>query len=267
MKVINMKVRPLLVTAVLCLAGLAGCTSGHDLPTISTPPSSPTVNLEAVAKSYYDCMMDAGIDVELTANTQGALTVVSFKHNHFIEWQIPDGGSGMSMPTDNPQDSVTWSMDASQHRGEYYLSIDGVDRSDDFATCLKESGYNDNEASGPIVVDPEQIAQAVTVANTWTACARENGWPDIADIAVPDSIDDVAVHIPASITEDQLRQLLDACPNFDPDPLGLGPNASYGEGIQVPNVRFDDQTGTEVDHVNKLQDIWYEAMNAYYAEH
>ena len=262
-----MRIRSLsLVTAaVLCLAGLAGCTSGHDLPTISNVPTS-TVNLETIAKSYYDCMTDAGIEVELKANSQGSWTIVTFKGNHLVQFKYPDGygGAGMSLPTDDPNSNIT--LDMHQHP-DPFLTIDGVDHSQDFIRCVTTTGYNDNQAEGPATSNPEQIQQAVAVANTWAACARDNGWPDIADIAVPDSIDDVAVHLPSSITEDQLRQLLDACPNFNPDPLGLGPNASYGEGIQMPNVRFDGQTGTEIDHVNNLSSIWFEAMNAYYAEH
>ena len=84
---------------------------------------------------------------------------------------------------------------------------------------------------------------------------------------MPDNIDEVAVHIPASITEDQLRQLLGDCPNFTPDPLGLGSPYDYPEGLQMPNVRFDDQTGTETDHVKNLNDSWYEAVTTYSEEH
>jgi len=272
-----MKVRPLFVAVVLCLAGLAGCTSGHDLPTISGSPS-PSVDLEAVAKAYYDCMTDAGIEMSISANSQGALTIVSFGGGHAVEWQSPDGGAGISMPSNAPAGPID--VDGSQGQ-EAYLTIDGMDHTEAYLQCLAESGYSDGATIVPVSFDPEQIEHALTITNKWASCARENGFPDIHDaVALPDNSGLTSLHLPYSITEDQLRQLLDACPNFDPDQPGVGtPSAESSAGFLLPQLLFDSPPVTPIDsttdpesqlaadHVNKLYEIWYEAINTYYENH
>jgi len=131
---------------------------------------------------------------------------------------------------------------------------------------------------GPVYFDPEQIERALALTNRWAACARENGWPDIVDaIALPDDSGLTSLHLPSSITEDQLRQLLEACPNFDPDQPGAStPSAESSAGFLLPQLVFDSPTETSVDstddpdaqaakdHVDKLYAIWYEAINAYF---
>jgi len=116
------------VAVLMCVAGLAGCTADHELPTISGSPSS-TVDLEAVAKAYYDCMTDAGIEMNLVANALGEVTVVAFGGNHAIEWRSPQGGSGIAVPTDGPQAPLTINVDIDQQQGAY-LTIDGVDHTE-----------------------------------------------------------------------------------------------------------------------------------------
>jgi len=272
-----MKVRPLLVAAVLCLAGLAGCTTNHDLPTISNAPSTPTVDLEAVAKSYYDCMTDAGIEMNISANSQGALTNVTFGGDHAVEWQSPDGGAGVSLPSNAPAGPVT--HDYNQQGA--YLTIDGMDHTEVYLQCLSASGYSDSATIVPVFFDPEQIEHALTITNTWASCARENGFPDVRDaIALPDNSGLTHLHLPSSITEDQLRQLLAVCPNFDPDQPGAGtPSTESSAGFLLPQMLFDSPSEAPIDstsdpeaqlaadHVDKLYSIWYEAIETYYENH
>jgi hypothetical protein len=62
---------------------------------------------------------------------------------------------------------------------------------------------------------PDARASAVLAeSNSWAACARAHGWPDIAD-ADPAAGALAEIEIPASITEDELRRLLADCPPFD----------------------------------------------------
>jgi hypothetical protein len=94
----------------------------------------------------------------------------------------------------------------------------------------------------------------VESSNEWAKCARENGFPSVIDASMPpvgDAFKDPAALLPASITEDQLRQLLEKCPNFDPsreekneelaaDPDAYIPGQTLPDGFEhQPNVGFD----------------------------
>ena len=200
--------------------GLTGCTEKHDLPTLGGPTVSSGSGLEAIAKTYYDCMNDAGMPVQLIKNMQDQLAVVQFSGEHDVMWYSPEGGTGAtSSKEDNAADQQA--MDeffaTASENAVPALVVDGVDHSDVFAQCLAESSYNDINAWGEYQQDPAEMQRQVDSNNKWAACARENGWPDIQDSSVPtDNNTWPVIKLPSTITEDQLRQLVDACPNFDP---------------------------------------------------
>ena len=207
-----MKIRSLLLGAVLA-ASLAGCTTGHDLPTVSR--GTPTSDLEIVATSYYNCLSNAGIEVAMTTNYQGQLAIVQFTGNHHYLWRTPTGEGRDSEPPG--WDSRTDPVEA-KIIGDYVhttgnpneLLVDGLDRSDEYRACLAQTGYDDDAAMGVRQWDPSELAnfqEQADINNEWASCARENGWPDIHDVSVPADPSSGIPHIliPSIITEDQLR--------------------------------------------------------------
>jgi len=87
------------------------------------------------------------------------------------------------------------------------------------------------------------------------------------------------VFLPVTITEDQLRPLLEACPNFDPDHAAWrqqwekdNPTAtSYPHNWESdPSITFDVMSvedRSDADRLTQLNDILNEKMNEYNAQH
>jgi len=275
----------------LCVVGLAGCTAGHDLPTISGAPTGGS-GLESAAKSYYDCMSDAGVEINLTTNNQDQVALVQFTGDHEYMWKNPAGDYGY-IP--GPDDRAALQPDTPQAINDFdslpgpgpYLWVDREDRSPAYAQCLSLSGYSDRAASGSGQVDSAEFQRQVDGNNKWAACARENGWPDVRDSAMPTDLTNPeypVVILPTAITEDQLRALLDACPNFDPDKQNMldawwasnpGPSTGpmqYPPGyLPDPNITFDtDLTSTALpdnaaaDHLADLTQILWQKQTDYY---
>jgi len=188
---------------------------------IATPPPPETgPSLETIAQSYAQCMRDAGITAKLSPNPQGDMTVVMFPGD-LVLVRDPNGMTqvGASSNTDFNNQALI----------EFYLTpdprpmlvIDGVDHTGVFLDCLKQTGYDwfaaSGEASTPEYPNQADIVDQWTSAllqsgTVWAECARAHGWPDVENPVK----DDMAVQLPYTITEDQLRALLGVCPNFDP---------------------------------------------------
>ena len=240
---------------VLVMVALGACSySAHQLPTINGSGVSQDPKLEAVAKVFYDCMHDAGLPVELTENNNHQLAVVRFGDGHSVMARDLDGtsfaqgahnaGKGDAAEQETIEDALGYDTDP-------VLVIDGVDHTGVYSQCLVKSGYKERFAWGVSVVDSSRIMAQMEANNRWAACARQNGWPAIEDSTMPtqtDGYDWPTVLLPTNITEDQLRQLLGVCPNFDPaqtqklhDYLQTNPSAAgYPEGyLPDPDISFD----------------------------
>lgn len=271
-----MNFRPGLVVVAACIAGLAGCTANHDLPTISGNPSASSA-LEIAAKKYDDCMSDAGIEVTLTQNDKGQLVVVQFTGDHEYVWNGP-GGSGLQL---GPADSQALRPETEQFLRDIddfggavaTLWVDRVDRSETYAQCLDESGYSTRAAWGSGQIDPAPFQKQVDANNKWAACARENGWPNVQDSVMPTDLNNPdwpTILLPESITEDQLRALLDACPNLNPEHKQMledwyashDPSTNPDIYIPDPQIGFSSDSGssgtTPDDHTARLNTILYE---------
>jgi hypothetical protein len=260
-------------------AGLSGCTSdSHDLPSLEgTLTPTPSANLEAIAKTYYDCMTDAGISVEYQLNGSGQLSEVHFTKYGFVLWRESDDFE-MSASTADQDPAAVQKAENDFFSKPYTgpaLMIDGVDYSEEYAKCLAQSGYDEQRAQGSVIQNPVLVQQQLAANNKWAQCARENGWPDVKDSVVPE--DDMmmpVVYLPSGITDDQLRQLIDACPNFDPDqqekmqqwyqdnPTPTGYPDDY---ISEPNFSVEDQSDTV--RRDQLYAILNEKMNEYNEQH
>jgi hypothetical protein len=276
------------------LVGLSGCTpDDHRLPTLGGTDAPVGNGLEAVAKAYYDCMVDEGLPVELSANGAGELAVVNFSGDHSILSRSADG-SGMAMAgSGEPDADFQRQTDEffADMTGEPALIVDGVDHSETYARCLEESGYNEQEAWGPSQIDPAQLELQVKANNQWAACVRENGFPNVADTTMPEQLDGSEwpmVLLPTSITEEQLRAMVEACPNFNPEaaerintwwqdnPTATGLPDDYvpdpaitfdfpgWSGAYDPNWTPSPDEEAQMERLGKLSEILYEKQNEYY---
>ncbi|MDR1152865.1 MAG: hypothetical protein LBK72_10435 [Bifidobacteriaceae bacterium] len=213
---------------IACLgAGIVGgCTHGDDGAvaslTSNAPGSggSPAVSAQrASAEALYACLADADLPATLsTLGVDGDQASIAWEDGHKVMERVPDTGDGgwVGISGEVPvEDQEAFAADNTS----YGLVVDGMDRSTDFERCHLESGYT----APQIMADPaDELAQKQAQAeatNAWIACAREHGYPDLADVtAVVDnwSTQPTAM-LPSDITEQALRTLLAACPSFDVD--------------------------------------------------
>ena len=284
------RIQALFLTAVVLAgtAGLAGCTKDHGLPTVGSPSTSAGSDLEVSAKKYYDCMTGAGVKVDLAKNSRGQLTIVRFLGAETVMWRAADGVNRVTSASKDPNKQQAIDNFYASTDRSLALIIDGVDHSEAYAKCLAESGYEEQTAAESMQVDPAETQLQVQGNNKWAACVRENGWPDVRDSTVgTDPSKLPVVVLPGSITEDQLRQLLTVCPNFDPEQedrlrewWNTSTSAGYPDGyLPAPNIDLDipawssasdpnwvpnQQEKAELERAGRLFDILTKKMNDYY---
>jgi len=270
-----------LAVVLVSTLSLGACTTDdHKLPTLSDTDAPTVTSLEATAKTYHDCMTDAGIQMEFTQNPDGELAMVTVAYGHIYLQRDKDGTTITGGTADNhPTQQMTDDLLSKLSPGPG-LIVDGIDYSAAWLQCLDTSGYNEQAALGSAgQMDPVQTELQVRGNNKWTACARENGWPDIKDSVMPTGTDWSGwpmILLPSTITEDQLRQLLDACPNFDAEQTKKmtdwwqeNPNSTGYPDDYLPDpvFTFSETADTDEatrDHINRLYTILSEKMNEYY---
>ena len=160
---------------------------------------------------------------------------------------------------------------------EPVLLVDGIDHTQVFVRCVNQTGYDEMASwAAKYDNDPAADVRQVDANNRWTSCAREHGWPMIKDSSLPAAGKLVQpVLLPPTITEEQLRALLTACPNFDPvqaqklsDWYAKNPTAMDGPQDTIPNPDIDidaDAPGEfDVDHLIRLTNIIQEQSDAFY---
>lgn len=222
---------------------MSGCSDdGPGLPSLGGDETTRDSDLETTAKAFLDCMSDAGLPVELAADSSGALVRVAVGDGHVAAWQYQEKGIiGIAAGDDGlggqANEAVLEQMigtvfDAGSQSPK--MMIDGIDHTDQFVGCVDQTGYDESLIDQLILMDPASVATQVQVNNQWAACARANGWPFIKDTFAPKPGENTypMVLLPETITESQLRQLLDACPNFDPEHL----NATMQWYEEKPNA-------------------------------
>jgi hypothetical protein len=118
------------------------------------------------------------------------------------------------------------------------LLVGTKDYTDLYRRCLNETGY---EAPGPPGIDRDELEYKQGVAEAsleWADCARDNGIPDVKDPDPPvaDGYRSVsAATVPYSISPDQLREVLTACP-----PLDLPGRRAQEAAMADPSASGDD---------------------------
>ncbi len=215
----------------------------HDMPN-STEATFEAYqnNLEQSALLYYDCMVKSGIEMHLLPNSSGDLHLVTFSEEYHVLYRIDgvvSGQPGIGRMLSESQRVIEQEF-IQGNSLEPALLIDFVDYSTIFKICLLESGYDENHAINA-QVDPltiEGMARQNESNNKWAHCARENGWPMIEDSYVNDELVELywpSVVIPYTITEEQLRALLLACPTFDEDQADKL-HEYYGENTPISDL-------------------------------
>jgi hypothetical protein len=273
---------------------LAGCTGGdqHNLPNLGGTTKAATDDFEQKARAYYQCLRDANLPARLTEATQDFPIDVGWEDNVVVMWTLPSGLGGVQGDVDSDAINDFFSGNESS----YSLIVNGVDHTETFQGCHESTGYDESEGwanSGKI--DSAYLQAVVDSSNEWAACARENGWPGLKDAVLPTATDGSeypVIALPTTITEDQLRQLLTACPNFDEERTrhndelaneGWDQRGGLPEGFWIPpSIGFDHPgfngkpvepgaPGEEpsagdplLERLNTLQQVLYEAANAYY---
>jgi len=287
-----------LLLVVLILPGLSAgvipwVPTSQDMPN-PVVPNPGMSHLEAVALSYYTCMDAAGLPVEREQDPNGYWTVVTF---------IGSGISGSVMWRDLAGHAggidMGWSDDESREEAfrqfmyipdpRPMLTIGGIDHTAEYVKCLTISGYDDTAAyaawgSIDLVNDPRYNLGKQAAAD-WTSCAQRHGWE--GSLGGPDSAD---VILPSTMTEDQLRRLVAACPNFsadnarkqmewieihprDPFPEDVPPDPSFTVQISGLDAAYPPgwmppvEKHLVADHISALYDVLNEPIQAFYAQY
>jgi len=286
-------------TVFLAFAGVIGlatllsaCGSQPELPSLSESPTSSSPGLQQVALDYLACMTAEGLPMELAPNLQGEMVMVVVNKGHDAVWVNPDHTMGFAGYEKSPELAEI----AGRIGDGPGMVIDGVDHTTTFVACLNQTGYDETAAKGLVPLEPGYFDKQVEANNRWAECARDHGWPFIHDSAPPETgtVEAPAVVLPITITEDQLRQLLKDCPNFDagqatkrlewyqqtPVPTGPPPDLMPDPIIEidqstiampggVPTAGWTPAPGQqdEMQRVDHLYEIIYEASAAFFREH
>ncbi|MDR2348465.1 MAG: hypothetical protein LBD90_07625 [Bifidobacteriaceae bacterium] len=216
-------------------AGAVGC-SGDDL--IAEVNAEQSATAEALAA----CLREAGFDAVafpsfIPVGYEEMFSVVEVKSaSKEYAVNIPGSGGGASAGL-APRYSDRYEAD------EPFLIEGDTDHTETLLACIDSSGYfmpNARFDPREETVERQAIADS---SNLWLACARENGYPELADAIV--QADNWTTRtealLPSDISPDQLNALLEACPPFDPErDLALGPNGYQGDWRpQDPQIGFD----------------------------
>ncbi|MDR1825662.1 MAG: hypothetical protein LBR27_10130 [Bifidobacteriaceae bacterium] len=248
----------------------------------SVPPSS---QLQA-AEAYYSCLVGQGVPVRLV-DWYGGQAEVVWDGETWVGWSPQYSLDVMGDLVTPPEWATPLIEGQDPPIGfEPHLEIDGIDYSKGFATCVVDSAYE----RPTLQVDPdwelEHETKLAEVSNEWARCARENGFPQIADAAAP-KIDNGAtepeVRIPLSMTVEQLRELLKVCKFFDAEQAKAEWEAEQrGELVEwalLPNLVVDSLGDTprdqqlrdsapesDLDRAVDLHNTLYEELNQFYAQ-
>jgi hypothetical protein len=216
-----------LVAAAVALA-LGGCGADGDVATLGAgAPATGSTDQAGAAEAFHSCLRAAGLPASLE-QVDGGVSVGWDQDGHDILSSSPVLGvafvRGLSRDLGEESADAAFGAFTSSHRVEegysWGLEVDGVDYSDTYEECWESSGYTDPVAAADPAVEMLGKRLVADSTNAWLACARENGYPDWADVdpGVPDDWwTSPTAYIPLSMAPEELRALLAACPNFDAD--------------------------------------------------
>ncbi|MDR3359321.1 MAG: hypothetical protein LBO20_01415, partial [Bifidobacteriaceae bacterium] len=231
------------VAAMAAMVGLAGCAGGQD-EEVATLESgqAPTPTEDAIAdqargaRDLLACLEQIGVPAEIDDPLgDGQLYVnLMIEDDYLVSWGeytngVPAGISEsmleMAAKYDpplleqfGPNAPPSPSEDPDPSAVPAYLIWGTEDRTQEWRGCLDSSGYTE-----PVNYPDPEAEVATKEANIkatlpWIACARQNGYPEMKD-PLPVKADDWETEpmalLPADISEQQLADLIAACPVVD----------------------------------------------------
>ncbi|MDR1078962.1 MAG: hypothetical protein LBL55_09955 [Propionibacteriaceae bacterium] len=255
----------------------AGC-AGSDQPSgPSSDPSAAIVDQKRSADEFLLCLSDYAVPASLRDfELEGSLVVweptasvvARDQNGQELIYSVP-GTEPLAPEVVETALQGGWAL---EDETLVVLVIDQVDYSTAYATCLDASGYHQPAA----VSDPEaETGQSEAIrqeSNRWADCARQNGWPDVAD-AGPVGLSGLSeVVIPSRIDEAGLRALLTACPPYDAAGYAVAAEAWAQGDTDYPAPAFPYLTIAEPDPVkgdwearNQLLDLLNQLQSEAYA--
>jgi hypothetical protein len=267
---------------------------------VPTGADSPDDDLEATAKALHDCLEDRGLPAVYATMLDGRPTIVSFDESVPAYWVLPSNDTEWTYALSDSQYQEAFDQYRAKREREQskaggqattvFLLVSGIDRTDDWATCIDQSGYDDAavwDSYDPKPLNAIWDQMVIKASNDWARCAREHGINDVIDAhPAADETDLIAVLLPLTLAEDQLRDLIAACPVFDPaveDANDEIARQALAEGkpyidiidqltaqpsVYIDSSSLDSGNGSNDlslgDHFDRLVDILLEARNKYY---
>ena len=232
------RVRPYLLILGFLVVSLCLSTGISPQPT----PSPAATDIDSAETTFVTCMSAWNLPITIWSPYMGTSSMGLSEVGHTAVWRDPYGQINWmtSSPGSDGGDMYSFGTGTSGADDELYaqelvigkfhegpaMFIDGMDYSHQYTQCLDETGYAPGPAAqeGDRMPLPSQmewyafVVQAQVRANDlWARCARGQGWA-VPDSTSPtgDSFEAPQTTIPSTMTEEQLRTLLDACPDFDP---------------------------------------------------
>jgi hypothetical protein len=165
---------------------------------------------------------------------------------------------------------------ASEGAAPSYLVVDGKDFTAPLLRCLDNTGYLPSFPGMNPAEEMREKTQRAAAGVDWASCARDQGFLSISDPASPvadgyRTMPDVG--IPDTLSEEQLRQLLESCPEVGAEQLARQraadvatmTDAEYAElFLRVPSLAIESPcldpagsvcTSEQFEHIDALQDI------------
>jgi hypothetical protein len=209
----------------------------------SLPPQPGASSQVEAAKALEGCLKEVGLPaVTLTETESEARVIWSPASASEIIWSTPFIDAGVQPrrgETGPPETEVEAFME--EYRGSFGLRIDGVDRSVDYERCYRSSGYEPPSLWGKPYQEIAYKRSRVEVSNRWAECAREHGFPSVADVDPPVADQGTTwpvVILPKFVTQEQIAVLLESCP-IVADGVVLSDEDIGRELAKVPAIGFD----------------------------
>jgi hypothetical protein len=235
----------LILCAACAVAALVGCsTKGEQVATLEETPSTDWSEQRAGAEAMADCLVGEGVPARLDLWTDGQAGVAFDPPDDVWVMCRQDTGmcnGGGAEELSQAVQATKWEetdkiAEAYQvspgdlPAGQFppgYLIVGVTDYTDQYRTCLAQTGYVFPEAQSDPNDELRQKQEKAEAANAWAACARANGLSDVKD-ADPPRADNWHSHplavLPVTVSEDLLREVVAKCPPFDLDARERGEN-------------------------------------------
>jgi hypothetical protein len=264
-------------------AALVSCSvSGDGLPSLgnSGESASSTDSDSDAVYSFSDCLSATGLTVTVAEWADGRHEAVIGEED--VVWVDFDAGV-IVMPAERPTWLSKTELDVilEMDQPTPTLLVGGVDYTEDYVKCRDSTGYEVTRQQADPRLEAVNKQAMASATNNWIACARENGFPGMADVTTP-RVDNWTTLpfalLPTNITESELRALIDQCPAFDLEAQLEWDRAAEDnpelDPIFFPNIGFDapgfngdssaHAPGPDDDRLRELLEIVYEPQTAYW---